>query len=50
MVRLMLLNLKQTLVSQVIWLESDNTTTVVYINKEGGLHSQVLNCETVLMY
>ena len=48
-VRLMLLNLGQTLLSQVIQIESNNTTTVVYINKE-GIHSQALNRETMLLY
>ena len=25
-------------------------TTVSYINKEGGVHSQALNCKTMLLY
>ena len=48
-VRLMLLNLGQTLLSQVIWIESDNAMMVAYINKE-GVHSQALNHETMLLY
>lgn len=37
-VQLMLLNLKHTLLSQVIWNESDNMTTAAHINQEGGVH------------
>ena len=50
MVRLVLCNLKQTLLDQVIQIKSDNMTIVAYINKEVGVHSQVLNSETVLLY
>ena len=47
---LMLASLKKTLFSQMIQVESDNLTTVAYINKEGGVHSQALNCKTMLLY
>ena len=46
----MLANLKQTLLGQVIWIESDNLMTVVYISKEGTVHSQALNRKTMLWY
>ena len=43
---LMLMNLNQTLFSQVIRIESDNTTTVAYISKERGVHSGSLSQTT----
>ena len=49
-VRLMLRSLGETLLGQVILIESDNTTAVACINKEGCFHSQALNHEMVLLY
>ena len=45
----MLAKLKQTLLGQMIWIGFNNTMTVVYINKERGIHSQALNHETSMV-
>ena len=50
LVQLMLLNLKQTLFGQVIQTESDKTTTVMYINKTGEVHSRPLNQKAMFLY
>ena len=47
---LMLCSLGEALLSQVIWIESNNTTTVAYIKKDGGVHSQTLNHKSSLLY
>ena len=47
---LMLDSLKQTLLSQIIQIESDNLINVAYINKEGRVHSRSLNQEAMLLY
>ena len=49
-VRLMLCSLGEVLLGQVIRIESDNTTTVAYINKQGGVRSPALNQEALLLY
>ena len=49
-VHLMLCSLGETLFGQVIRIESDNTTTVTYINKEGGVFSPALNREALRLY
>ena len=46
---MMLHSLGEALLGQVIRIESDNTATVAYINKEGGVRCQALNRETVLL-
>ena len=38
------------MIGQVIRIESDNTTMVAYINKEGEVCSEALNRETVFLY
>ena len=49
-VRLMLCSLGEAWLGQVIRIESDNTTTVAYINKEGGVRSPALNRKSMLLY
>ena len=49
-VRLMLCSLGEALLGQVIWIESDNSKTVAYINTEGGVLSPAFNCETMHLY
>ena len=46
----MLCSLGEALLGQVIRIESDNTTTVTYINKQGGVCSPALNQEALRLY
>ena len=46
-VRLTFLQLEQQLIGKKVLLESDNTTTVAYLNKQGGVHSPSLNQQLV---
>ena len=45
-VRLTLMHLEQDVIGQSILIESDNTATVSYINKQGGVVCKTLNDET----
>jgi len=47
---LTLTRLKQQLLGQTVRIECDNTTTVAYINHQGGVHSRAQNQETVRLY
>ena len=49
-VRLILLHLEQEIFGQTALIESDNTTTVSYINKRGGVVSKTLNDEVCALY
>ena len=49
-VRLTLLHLEQEIFGQTVLIESDNTATVSYINKEGGVVSKTLNDEVCTLY
>jgi hypothetical protein len=49
-VRLTFERLEAQLVSKYVLVESDNTTTVCYLNKQGGVHSRMLNLEATTFY
>ena len=49
-VRLTLLHLEQEILSQTFLTESNNTATVSYINKQGGVVSKTLNNEVHTLY
>ena len=49
-VRLILLYLEQEILGQTVLIESDNTATVSYINKQGGVVSKTLNDEACTLY
>ena len=49
-VRLTLLHLEQEILIQTVLIESDNTATVLYINKQGGVVSKTLNDEVRTLY
>ena len=48
--RLILLYLELEIFSQTVLIESDNTATVSYINKQGGVVSKTLNDEVCTLY
>ena len=47
---LTLLHLEQEILGQSVLIESDNMATVLYINKEGGVVSKILNNEVCTLY
>jgi len=47
---LVLTRLKDRLLGQMVKIECDNTTTVAYINHQGGVHSRAQNLETIRLY
>ena len=49
-VRLTLLHLEQEILGQTVLIESDNTATVSYINKQGGVVSKTLNDKVYALY
>ena len=49
-VHLTLLHLEQEILGQSVLIESDNTATVSYINKQGGVVSKTLNAEACTLY
>jgi hypothetical protein len=49
-IRLTLQGLEGNLVSKSVLLESDNASTVAYVNKQGGIHSHSLYQEARLLY
>jgi len=49
-VRLILLYLEQEILGRTVLIESDNTATVSYINKQGGVVSKTLNDEACTLY
>ena len=49
-VQLTQLHLEQEIIGQSVLIESDNTATVLYINKQGGVVSKTLNDEVCTLY
>jgi hypothetical protein len=49
-IRLTLQGLEPQILGKSILLESDNATSVAYVNKQGGIHSLSLNKEVRLLY
>ena len=49
-IRLTLMGLDTLISGKSVLLESDNSTTVAYVNKQGGVHSFSLNEEARLLY
>jgi hypothetical protein len=47
---LVLTRLQDHLLGQTVRIECDNTTTVAYINHQGGVHSRAQNLETMRLY
>jgi hypothetical protein len=47
---LTLTHLQERLLGQSVRIECDNTTTVAYINNQGGVHSRAQNQETTRLY
>ena len=49
-VHLTLLHLEQEIFGQTVLIKSNNTATVSYINKQGGVVAKTLNDETCTLY
>jgi len=47
---LMITRLQDQLQGRTVRIECDNTTTVAYINHQGGVHSRAQNLETMCLY